>query len=110
MKHIADIKRLDFSYSSYQHEIESIDSEVVIAHNQKFDTSSPYHLQSHLRPCPFEGDLKTASVILLLANPHADSTTVPSDHFTLDGWGIWGLSGRASKGMQGWWRPRLTGC
>jgi len=107
MKHITDIKRLDFSYSSYQHKIETMDSDSVLIHNQKFDIKSPYHLRANLRPCPFEGNLKTASVILLLANPHADPTTVPSDHRSLDGWGIWGLSGKASKGMQGWWRPRL---
>jgi hypothetical protein len=37
-----------------------------------------YIPQTRLRPCPFEGDLKNAIVILLLANPGFTPTGKPN--------------------------------
>lgn len=102
------IRELDFDYVLYQKYITELDSLAVKKHNEKHPPSSKFHLRTDLAPCPFEGDLKSAKVILLLANPHSDNTTIPKDHIPLnDGWGIWGMSKSASIGMYEWWRPRL---
>lgn len=98
---------MNFNYSSLQRDIEGLDEVEIDKHNKKYDATSPYHLRIDLRPCPFEGDLNEARVILLLANPHADTTTKPSDHIPINGWGVWGLSSNASAGMRQWWRPRV---
>lgn len=73
-----------------------------------------YRPQRNLQPCPFEGDLKNAKVILLLANPGFTPTGKPNesnerdhDRNGFDDWGLWGLSSKTKCSMHGWWRKRL---
>ena len=97
-----------FDYSAIQKEIEEMDEGQLEKHNIKFPEKHKFHLRKDLHPCPFEGNLEQAKVILLLANPSiSDSPESINDHNPIEGWGIWGLSSVANESMRGWWRPRL---
>jgi len=97
-----------FDYLTIQKEIEEMDKVQLEKHNNKFPENHDYHLHTDLKPCPFEGNLEQAKVILLLANPScSDSPASKNDHNPIEGWGIWGLSSSANESMRGWWRPRL---
>lgn len=70
--------------------------------------SEKYRLHPEMGPCPHEGNIDTAPVVLLLANPGHDATSTLDDHhFRIDGWPLAGLHQNAPVGMSGWWRPRL---
>lgn len=103
------VSQLNFEYEEYQCWIREHDATELAKHNAKRSEISPYFFQEKLSPCPFEGDLLDAKVILLLANPGYDSqVSTPDDHKPIHGgWGLWGLSQDAPEGMHGWWRPRL---
>jgi hypothetical protein len=95
-------------YESYQEKICEIDAAYLADHNKRYTEKHNYHLHSEIKPCPFEGDLLKAKVILLLANPHFQKNeSTAKDHERLDGWGVWGLSSQSHHSMHGWWRPRL---
>jgi hypothetical protein len=96
-----------FDYAVIQEKIEQIDDDSVRKHNTKFPVNHDYHLRTDLKPCPFEGNLEQAKVILLLANPSCSDQSTEADHKPIIGWGIWGLSSDANESMRGWWRPRL---
>lgn len=99
---------LGYEYEKYQRHITSIDIKYLDSHNSRYKSEHPYHLHRGMEPCPFEGDLRKAKVIFLLANPHfQDAVSQPIDHQRIDGWGLWGLSSATSHSMHGWWRPRL---
>lgn len=67
-----------------------------------------YRLHPEMGPCPYEGSIHTAPVVLLLANPCFDATSTVEDHvFKIEGWPLAGLHVSAPAGMSGWWRPRL---
>ena len=58
-----------------------------------------------MTPCPFEGNLLQAKVILLLANPGIGADTDPINHnLCVEGWGIPNLS---DQGKSNWYRPRF---
>jgi hypothetical protein len=104
---------LNFDYRKYQDHIEEIDKEVIQKHNlsslwEPYSPKSKYYLHHYMRPCPFEGDLLKAKVILLLANPGFDNTQDPkpskADHEPKDGWGIANLAPNAGSN---WYRPRF---
>jgi len=104
------LRELNFDYKKYQDEIELIDREFIDKFNPKKIIYKP---QSRLRPCPFEGDLKKAKVILLLANPgftpsgKNKSSEKDHDRNGFDDWGLWGLSAGTYPSMHKWWRDRL---
>lgn len=103
-----EIDSLEYNYEKFQEIICRIDSEFLKTHNQRFNEEHPHHLHSAIKPCPFEGDLQKAKVVLLLANPHYQlNESTKKDHERIDGWGIWGLSDQTHNTMHGWWRPRL---
>lgn len=93
-----EIKRLDS------------DSNAVKAYNASRGKSSSLHLHEHLGPCPFEGDIFNAPVVLLLANP-CSNDVVSEDHKPtrdiLSDWPLWGLHPNANKMLGAWWEPRL---
>jgi hypothetical protein len=98
----------NFSYEQFQEIISEIDSDFLTAHNQRYTKTHPYHLHKSINPCPFEGDLLKAKVVLLLANPHYKiNEASENDHKRIEGWGIWGLSTQTHESLYGWWRPRL---
>ena len=97
-------------YKKIQCQIETTDNEFLNTFNP---TNEKYRPQRDLRPCPFEGDLKNAKVILLLANPgftpsgKDKSSKKDHDRDGFDDWGLWGLSSKTKSSMHGWWRKRL---
>lgn len=83
-----------------------IDTPVIAQYNLR--ASAQYRLQLEMGPCPYEGSIQTAPVILLLANPGFDAASTPGDHqFKIEGWPLAGLHPQAPLGMSGWWLPRL---
>ena len=109
------INDLGFDYLKYQKIIEELDAGVgrIEFHNKiyQWDISSnkaKHHFHQHMGPCPFEGNLLTAKVILLLANPgfnkYQDPFPTKEDHKPRDGWGIANLS---PEGESNWYRPRF---
>ena len=67
-----------------------------------------FKLRPELGPCPFEGDIQSSPIVLLLANPGFDENSSLGDHkFKAEGWPLAGLHTNAPKGMRDWWRPRL---
>ena len=103
-----EMDSFQYDYEKYQEKICGIDSTYISEHNKRYNEHHIYHLHSEIKPCPFEGDLLKAKVILLLANPHFQKgESSAKDHERLDGWGVWGLSAHANQSMYGWWRPRL---
>lgn len=103
-----ELGSLQYEYEKHQEKICQIDAAYLSEHNKRYSECHNYHLHSEIKPCPFEGDLLQAKVILLLANPHfqKNESTV-KDHERLNGWGVWGLSTQTHQSMHGWWRPRL---
>jgi hypothetical protein len=71
--------------------------------------AKPHHvLQTNMGPSPFEGNIHSSPVVLLLANPGFDeNSSVDDHHFKVDGWPLAGMHPNAPAGMRDWWRPRL---
>ena len=98
---------LAYNYEAYQEKIATLDSAFIESHNARYPAGHKYHLCTSIRPCPFEGDLQSAKVVLLLANPgYQANESTPLDHQRIEGWGLWGLSSELPS-MHTWWRPRL---
>ena len=88
------------------HEIHSSDVDTIARYNAK--AQEHFKLRAELGPCPFEGDIETSPVVLLLANPGFDERSSLDDHkFKVDGWPLASLHHSAPEGMRDWWRPRL---
>lgn len=93
-------------------EIKSLDkdTDALRDYNATRERSPGYLLHEHLGPCPFEGDIINAPVVLLLANP-CSNDVVPADHKPareiLSDWPLWGLHPGANKMLRAWWGPRL---
>lgn len=84
-----------------------LDEAHVASYNRR-RKSDKYRLHSELGPSAFEGDIDSASVILLLANPGFDHTSSLDDHqFRREGWPLGGLHPDAPSGIRAWWLPRL---
>lgn len=67
-----------------------------------------YHMHTEMGPCPFEGDIDHAPVVLLLSNPGYDSDSKVDDHrFHMPGWPFSGLHPYAPDGMRIFWQKRL---
>jgi len=107
------INKLNLDYNKYQKHIDDLDAKAVQLHNISHPWSpeskkAKYHLHQNMGSCPFEGNLLTAKVILLLANPgfnkYQDPFPTKEDHKPRDGWGIANLS---PKGESNWYRPRF---
>lgn len=82
------------------------DLTVIEQYNAK--AKEPYRLHTEMGPCPYEGNIDTAALVLLLANPGFDSSSQPDDHaYAVEGWPLAGLHKDAPDGMRNWWRPRL---
>ncbi|MDM0113937.1 hypothetical protein QTI66_17415 [Variovorax sp. J22R133] len=84
------------------------DADLTAIERYNARVSEKYRLHPEMGPCPHEGNIDTAPVVLLLANPGFDATSTLDDHhFKIDGWPLAGLHESAPVGMSGWWRPRL---
>lgn len=86
--------------------IEQLDGESIARYN--LNRSDPYKLRTELGPCPYEGDIDRAPVVLLLANPgFGDDSRIGDHDFHREGWAMSGLHDEAPDGMRVWWRARL---
>lgn len=86
--------------------IEDIDTDYVTEYNRKAKPDFQLHLE--MGPCPYEGEIESCPIILLLANPGYDKNSKSDDHyFKVEGWPLSGLHETAPPGMRDWWRPRL---
>lgn len=105
------VNELAFDYKAYQARIQEIDDGALRKHNERHAQGTPYHFEVGMTPCPFEGNLLEARVILLLANPQFIESSTPADHNPdfagYTDWGIWGLSLQSNKSIHEWWRNRL---
>lgn len=96
------------SYSSLVANIWKLDGAYIGDYNERMRLRSQYRLHTNMGPCPYEGNVDSAPVVLLLANPGYDATSSEHDHFfRLDGWPLAGLHPDAPVGMRTWWQPRL---
>ena len=82
------------------------DIAAIEAYNRRAPTK--FALHPEMGPSPFEGNIESASVVLLLSNPGFDSSTTTADHkFARNGWPLAGLHADAPTGLRGWWMARL---
>lgn len=87
-------------------EIHEADFDAIGRYNA--NAKEQFKLRTELGPCPFEGDIRAAPIVLLLANPGFDKKSTVDDHkFKAEGWPLSGLHSDAPVGMRDWWRPRL---
>jgi len=89
-------------------EIRRIDLSEIERYNLR--ARAEYRLHVELGPCPYEGDIASAPIVLLLANPGFDKTSTLQDHtFEHNGWPFAGLHPDAPKGVRDWLEKRLLG-
>ena len=88
-------------------DIKSLDWVAVNEYNNKPRRKREFVLNTELGPCPFEGDINNAPVVLLLGNPSSKGAR-KEDHTapTID-WPLGGLSPEASAELYEWWSKRL---
>ncbi|WP_233850970.1 hypothetical protein [Paraburkholderia sp. HD33-4] len=90
-----------------------LDRAAVQAYNARIcgtKAAENYWLHEEMGPHPYDGDIRTARVILLLANPGYDSTSTLSDHrYRAEGWPMSSLHSGAAKGMRDWVAPKVAG-
>ena len=104
------------NYDELQRVIISLDSTAIQEYNAK-KKDKRYHLQKHMGPCPYEGNIDKAKVVLLLANPGYQPETCQekfpskySDHIRNHDhadWGIFSLHPDSNPSMRNWWILRL---
>jgi len=101
-------KEIDFSYEALQRKIIELDEFELQKYN--IGRNENFKLHRELLPCPFEGNIEQARVVLLLANPSCGPNSLVTDHMRpkeLKDWGLWSLHDDANVAMRNWWRPRL---
>ena len=85
----------------------SLDGAMLASYNSR--VRQHFQLHPELGPSAYEGDIDTASVILLLANPGFDATSTLDDHhFKRDDWPLSGIHPDAPPGLRSWWLARLN--
>ena len=77
--------------------------------NDRISRNQPHYVLSEdLGPSPFEGNINTAPVVLLLANPSSKDVGEKKDHRAPDvDWPLHGLGPNASLPLHRWWSMRL---
>jgi len=106
---------ISLNYEEYQKRISKEDKNALKNYNK--NRHKKYFLHKSLGPCPFEGNLDQARIVLLLANPSfapkVDKKlphSLRSDHkrkLDQNGWGIFSLHENANPAMRDWWRANL---
>jgi len=85
----------------------SLDGARLALYNSR--VSNRFRLHPELGPSAYEGDIDSAPVILLLANPGFDGTSTLDDHrFHRAAWPLSGLHPDAPPGLRSWWSARLN--
>ncbi len=87
-------------------ELAHADVAAIQAYNKR--APEKFALHPELGPSPFEGNIASAAVVLLLSNPGFDSSSTTDDHkFVRVGWPLAGLHPEAPFGLRRWWEKRL---
>ncbi|WP_290602306.1 hypothetical protein [Janthinobacterium sp.] len=85
-----------------------IEQDMAAVERYNLKAKAHHVLQTNMGPSPFEGNIHSSPVVLLLANPSFDkNSSVDDHHFKVDGWPLAGMHPSAPSGMRDWWRPRL---
>jgi len=92
-------------------EIDDLDNRFITEYNKRRQKDGhPHFIHYDLGPCPFEGDLRSAPVLLLLANPCSNDVCrddhCPNDAL-LESWPLWALGANANIKLKKWWGNRL---
>ena len=108
---------LFLNYELLQEEICRLDDHKIDAYNAKRKVGSKYLLQKEIGPCPYEGDVEQARIVLLLANPSFTPNKFDGTSFSLESdhkrnalqrdWGIFSLQDDSNEAMRNWWRENL---
>ena len=108
---------LVLNYELLQEEICRLDDHKIDAYNAKRKVGSKYLLQKEIGPCPYEGDVEQARIVLLLANPSFTPNKFDGTSFSLESdhkrnalqrdWGIFSLQDNSNEAMRNWWRENL---
>ncbi|MGT2469279.1 hypothetical protein [Paraburkholderia terrae] len=86
----------------------SLDAEAINRYHATPGLKTQYRLQTQLGPHPYEGDIDTARVVVLMNNPGFDTTSTLADHrFHQDGWPYASLHPDAPAGMHAYSAPRF---
>lgn len=82
------------------------DADALAAYNAR--ASDSLRLRADLGPLPYEGDIESAPVVLLVAKPAYDRTSVPLDHaFHQRGWPLALLHPEAPAHLRSIWLARV---
>ena len=105
------------NYELLQEEICRLDAQKIDTYNSKRKVGSKFLLQKEIGPCPYEGDIEQARIVLLLANPsftpnknNGTSYSLENDHKRNElqrEWGIFSLQDDSNEAMRNWWRENL---
>jgi len=105
------------NYELLQEEICRLDAQKIDTYNAKRKVGSKFLLQKEIGPCPYEGDIEQARIVLLLANPsftpnknNGTSYSLENDHKRNElqrEWGIFSLQDDSNEAMRNWWRENL---
>jgi hypothetical protein len=83
-----------------------VDAKAIETYNE--GAPKKFKLHTELGPSPFEGDIESAGIVLLLANPGFDDGSTLDDHtFRREGWPLAGLHPEAPSDLRKWWLMRL---
>lgn len=108
----------NIDYQHLQELIISEDSYALNQYNKNKKNDSKFILREEIKPCPYEGSIEDARVILLLANPgftpkdnDDKSYSKCTDHVRdcrHKNWGIFSLHGDSNPAMREWWTGNLS--
>ncbi|SAK51803.1 hypothetical protein AWB79_01788 [Caballeronia hypogeia] len=88
--------------------ITSLDASAIVRYHARPFLKPEYRLQTQLGPQPYEGDVATARVLVLMNNPGFGGTSTSDDHrFQRDGWPYASLHPEAPAGMRDYSVPRF---
>ena len=88
--------------------VASDSSQLTAFNNARIAANQPHYvLNENLGPSPFEGNVNTAPVVLLLANP-SSKDVLKGDHRAPEAdWPLHGLGPNSSDPLRRWWSLRL---
>ena len=88
--------------------ITRLDAQAIRRYHETPGLKAQYRLQTQLGPQPYEGDIHTARIIVLMNNPGFGDTSTDEDHrFNRDGWPYASMHPDAPIGMRNYSVPRF---
>jgi len=85
-----------------------LDTGAIARYHARSGLKRDFRLQTQLGPQPYEGDIATARIVVLMNNPGFGDTSTLDDHcFHRDGWPYASLHPEAPSGMRAYSAPRF---